>query len=60
MQPYGRLKKVKGGNEWKRDYHIHIKNRKISNWWEGMCDFLTRSRIKQIFKKEIQKELDNN
>lgn len=53
MQPYGRGKKIKGSGAWKKDYHIHEKNRKVKNWWEDMCDFLSRSRMKQIWKKGL-------
>jgi hypothetical protein len=55
MKPYGRDKKIIGGHgEWKVDYHIHHKGRKILNWWEDRTDPLTRSRQKQLINKEIQ------
>lgn len=57
MKPYGRSKKVKGWNG-KIDYHIHSNNRKLGSWWEGICNYFTRGRIKQITKKEISNELN--
>lgn len=53
MKPYGREKKVKGSGSWKRDYHPR---KGLINWWENMCDYLTRSRMKQIWKKEIKQQ----
>ncbi len=53
MKPYGREKKVKGGKPWKIDNHP--RNGMI-NWWESMCDYLSRSRMKQIWKKEINQK----
>jgi len=53
MKPYGREKTVKG-LKWKRDYHpkgVYI------NWWEDMCDFFSRSRIKHNLKKQINNEI---
>lgn len=60
MRPFGRVKTVKGGNEWKKDYHLHKKNRKLENWWEDITDFLSRSSIKRMVKKYIDKELLDN
>ncbi len=57
MKPYGRGKKVNGAGLWKKDYHIHRKNRKLENWWEGITDFLSRSAMKQKFKKEVEDDL---
>lgn len=57
MKPYGREKKLQGTGNWKRD--VHPKNGYV-NWWENMCDFFSRSRMKQIWKKEINKEISNN
>ena len=54
MKPYGREKKLKGGKEWKTD--VHPKKGYI-NWWETMCDFLSRGRMKQLWKKEVGDEL---
>lgn len=28
MKPFGRIKKISGGNNWKRDYHLHKKREK--------------------------------
>ena len=53
MKPYGREKNIKGGSGWKIDWHPR-KGRQ--NWWETMCDLLTRSRMKQDWKKEIDNE----
>lgn len=55
MKPYGREKTVKGGNSWKKDYHCHSKNRKLKNWWEGICQCISRTTMKQRLKKEIDK-----
>lgn len=55
MKPYGRDKKVLGSGSWKKDYHL--KRLGCANWWENMCDFLTRSRIKQIVQKDITNEI---
>lgn len=58
MKPYGREKKVKGGNShgsnWKRDYHLHENGKKVESWWEGICDLISRSAMKQKIKKDIQ------
>lgn len=54
MKPYGRCKKVTGGNDWKIDYHMHEKGRKVKNWWEDICNFYSRSRMKQLLKKRLQ------
>ena len=37
MKPFGRMKKISGGNSWKRDYHLHKKGRKLLNWWEDIA-----------------------
>jgi hypothetical protein len=57
MKPYGREKKITQNPSWKKDYHLHRKGRKIESWWEGIADFISRSRIKQIVRKEIDEEL---
>ena len=54
MKPYGREKKVKGDSGWKKDYHIHEKNRKMKNWWEEICECVSRKTMKQKFQKEIE------
>ena len=57
MKPYGRNKYITGGQEWKKDYHLHDKrHRKVESWWEGIADFISRSAMKQTLKKEIDKE----
>jgi len=61
MKPYGREKKLKSttthdGRSWKKDYHPKPG---YINWWEDICKFLTRSRIKQNVKKDINKELND-
>lgn len=53
MKPYGREKKVKGSS-WKKDCHP---KRGYINWWEEICDYLSRGRIKQLNKKDINNEL---
>ena len=55
MKPYGRIKKVKG-RSWKRD--VHPQSGYI-NWWENMCDFLTRGAIKQRVKKDINRQIND-
>ena len=55
MKPYGRLKKIKG-RSWKKDVHPpkgHI------NWWEDMCNFLTRGAMKQRVSKDIDREIND-
>jgi hypothetical protein len=59
MKPYGREKKIRGGasrwsnGNWKKDFHTHTSFRKIGNWWEDMCTIISRSSMKQNFKKDI-------
>lgn len=57
MKPYGRYKVVKGGNTWKIDHHIHPK-RKYMNWWEDICDYFSRGRIKQEVNVEIKNQME--
>ena len=57
MKPYGREKKITGGQPWKKDYHPRKSER---NWWEDICDFLSRSTMKQKSKKEIENEINEN
>jgi len=59
MKPYGRLKHVTGGKEWKKDRHFHPKH-KIVNWWETICDVVSRKTMKLKIKKEVEKELLDN
>lgn len=55
MKPYGREKKITGGQPWKMDYHP---KKGLKNWWEDMCDCLSRSTMKLKIKRDIQKILD--
>ena len=57
MKPYGREKKLQGTGAWKRDVHP---KKGYMNWWEDMCDFFSRGRIKQEWKKEVNRELSDN
>lgn len=58
MKPYGgREQKLKGWGKWKKDYHPKPK-RKFINWWEGILQPLSKGRIKQLWKKQIKKELE--
>lgn len=57
MKPYGREKKVTRNPNWKRDYHIHEKGRKVANWWESICSLLSRSTLKQRIKREINNDI---
>jgi hypothetical protein len=59
MKPYGRGKFISGSGTWKKDYHLHKNGRKVESWWEGIADFFCRARIKQIFKENVEKELDD-
>lgn len=54
MQPYGRQKKVMLNIP---DYHPRKGWR---NWWDDMCDVLSRSMMKQKLKKEIENEIIEN
>lgn len=54
MKPYGREKKIMRNIP---DLHPHPK-RKVKMWWDDMCDFLDRSAIKRIWKKEINEQLN--
>jgi hypothetical protein len=33
---------------------MHEKGRKVKNWWEDICNFYSRSRMKQLLKKRLQ------
>ena len=57
MKPFGRYKTVKGGNNWKIDYHIRRNGRKILNWWEDICCCLPRTTIKSIVRQYVKNEL---
>lgn len=47
MRPYGRENKTKGSGKWKKDYHVHIGNRKIGNWGEDFSNIISRKKMKQ-------------
>ena len=49
MKPYGREKKVRFPH--KTDCHP---KKGFINWWEDIARFLSRSRMKQINKKELE------
>ena len=53
MKPYGREKKIMRNLP---DYHPHPKHL-IKNWWDDMCDYLSRSAMKRKWKKEVEKEI---
>lgn len=53
MKPYGRVKTVKGSS-WKKDI-LPPKGHK--NWWEDICDPISRSIMKLNFKKEINNQI---
>lgn len=57
MKPYGRYKKVRLNIP---DYHPPKKSGGWRNWWDDMCDYLDRSAIKRIWKKEVEQELEEN
>ena len=48
MKPYGRMKTVHFPG--KKDCHP---KKGYKNWWEGMADVLSRSRMKQLFRKSL-------
>lgn len=53
MKPYGRVKTVKGPS-WKKDIHPPKGHK---NWWEDICDPISRSIMKLNFKKEINNQI---
>lgn len=53
MKPYGRVKTVKGFS-WKKDIHPPKGHK---NWWEDICDPISRSIMKLNFKKEINNQI---
>ena len=59
MKPFGRMKKISGGNSWKRDYHLHEKGRKLLNWWENIANCVTRTSMRKLLNIEINNELDD-
>ena len=52
MKPYGREKKVRFQS--KTDCHP---KKGFINWWEDIARFLSRSRMKQINKKELEDDI---
>ena len=52
MRPYGRIKTVRFPG--KEDCHPP---KGYVNWWEKITKILTRSRMKQILKNELRKEI---
>jgi len=56
MKPYGREKKLQGFGKWKTDVHPP---KGLVNWWENICEVLSRGRMKQITKKEIDREIND-
>ena len=55
MREYGRLKTVRF--QGKTDCHPKKLGKGWMNWWEDIAKVFTRSRMKQIQKKEIEKLL---
>ena len=58
MRPYGREKRVSQNPKWKRDHHLHNKGCKLANWWEGICECLSRTAIKRKVRQDIRNEID--
>ncbi len=59
MKPYGRIKNVKGSGSWKKDYNIRPKKIYV-NWWENIIKLSSRTTIKNIYKKDIFDELNED
>ena len=57
MKPYGREKHITGGNQWKRDYHMHKDGRKLKNWWESISKFIPRATMKTNCNKSIKTDI---
>ena len=55
MKPYGR----KPAPHFPHKTDCHPK-KGWKNWWEDMCDVLSRSEIKKLWKKEIENELNDD
>ncbi|HPC09598.1 MAG TPA: hypothetical protein PLN85_00790 [archaeon] len=47
-------KKLQDSGGWKRNVNPQ---KGYINWWENICKFYSRSRMKQIWKNEIKNEL---
>lgn len=60
MKPYGREKNIKGSGIWKKDFHIHEKNRKVGNWWETLCEPIPRAIMKLKVQQQIFTEIQDN
>lgn len=56
MKPYGREKNVKGAS-WKQDCHPP---KGFINWWENICQCVSRKTMKQKIKREIEDENTTN
>lgn len=54
MKPYGREKTVKGAS-WKEDCHPP---KGFINWWEDICQCISRKTMKQNLKREIENEIE--
>lgn len=52
MKPYGREKKIRFSS--KRDCHP---KKGYVNWWEKMCDVVSRTTMKLKWKKQIQNDI---
>lgn len=51
MKPYGRIKRIHFPH--KTDCHP---KKGYENWWEGMDTTVSRTTLKQIFKKHLSNE----
>jgi hypothetical protein len=49
MKPYLQGDKLKYNN---KDYHLHKKNKKLLNWWEGITNYISRRTLKQKLQRE--------
>ena len=52
MKPYGRIRNLKFPG--KTDYRLP---KGYINWWENECAYVSRGRLNQIIKQEIEEEL---
>ena len=53
MKPYGREKKVRFQH--KKDRHP---KKGFINWWEDLCNCLSRKTMKQLLRRKIDNEED--
>lgn len=51
MQPYGRIKYYNG--RYKTDCHPR---KGYMNWWEDVCDYVSRKTLKQLWKKNLEND----